>query len=75
MERFLSFCRKNKWAVILAAVGLVLMILFFAIGFFRTILILAVVALCFFIGYLLDQGGVDAVKNFFKNIFSKDKNA
>jgi len=69
MERLQNFFRQNKWAVLLAAIGLVLMILFFAFGFFKTILVLAVVAACFFIGGLMDKGGIEEVKNFFRKLF------
>ncbi|MBQ2770409.1 MAG: DUF2273 domain-containing protein [Clostridia bacterium] len=69
MERLQSFFRQNKWAVLLALAGLVLMILFFTVGFFKTIIVLAVVAFCFFIGGLMDKGGIEEVKNFFKRLF------
>lgn len=69
MERLQSFFRQNKWAVLLALIGLVLMILFFTVGFFKTIIVLAVVAFCFFIGGLMDKGGIEEVKNFFKRLF------
>ena len=69
MERLQSFFRQNKWAVLLAAVGLILMILFFTVGFFKTIIVLAVVAFCFFIGGLMDKGGIEEVKNFFRKLF------
>ena len=69
MERLQSFFRQNKWAVLLALAGLVLMIRFFTVGFFKTIIVLAVVAFCFFIGGLMDKGGIEEVKNFFKRLF------
>ena len=69
MERLQNFFRQNKWAVLLAGAGLVLMILFFTFGFFRTLLVLAVVAFCFFIGNLMDKGGIEGVKEFFKKLF------
>lgn len=69
MERLQSFFRQNKWAVLLALAGLVLMILFFTVGFFKTIIVLTVVAFCFFIGGLMDKGGIEEVKNFFKRLF------
>lgn len=71
MDRFIKFCKENKWATVLGAVGLLVTILLFSIGFFRTLILVAVVGGCFYIGYLLDKGGVDAVKRFFKNLFSK----
>lgn len=75
MDRFIKFCKENKWAVAMSAAGLVAVILMFSIGFFRTILLVAVVAVCFFLGYLMDKGGIEAVKNFFRNLFSRDTKA
>ncbi len=71
MNAFLEFVKNHKFTVLFVALGLVLAILFFTIGFWRTLLLLVILALCFLIGYLLDQGGPDGIKEFFNKLFSK----
>lgn len=71
MNGFLEFVKNHKFTVMFVAIGLVLTILFFTIGFWRTLLLLVILGLCFLIGYLLDQGGPDSIKEFFTKLFSK----
>ena len=71
MNAFLEFVKSHKFTVLFVALGLVLAILFFTIGFWRTLLLLVILALCFLIGYLLDQGGTDGIKEFFNKLFTK----
>ncbi len=69
---FWAFVKEHKFTAILLVIGFVLAILFFTIGFWRTLLLTLIFALCFFLGYLLDKGGLEGVKNFFKKLFTKD---
>ena len=55
----------------MAAAALVLGILFLCIGFWRTLLLAALVAVGVLIGTLLDRGGWPAVKDFFASVFHK----
>ena len=71
MNGFLEFVKNHKFTVLFVALGLILSILFFTIGFWRTLLLLVILGLCFLIGYLLDQGGPDSIKEFFTKLFSK----
>ena len=71
MNGCLEFVTNHKFTVLFVAIGLVLTILFFTIGFWRTLLLLVILGLCFLIGYLLDQGGPDSIKEFFTKLFSK----
>ena len=71
MNAFLEFVKSHKFTVLFVALGLVLAILFFTIGFWRTLLLFVILALCFLIGYLLDQGGPEGIKEFFTKLFSK----
>lgn len=66
-----QFYGEHRWLCILAVAALVLGILFLCIGFWRTLLLAALVALGVLIGTLLDRGGWPQVKAFFLNIFSK----
>ena len=70
---FQEFLKKYKFTILLSLLGLILAVLFFTIGFWRTLLLLLILALCFLIGYLLDQSGPEGVKNFFQKIFTKGK--
>ena len=62
---------EHKWLSIMVASALVLGILFLCIGFWRTLLLAALVALGVLVGTLLDKGGWAAVKDFFASIFQK----
>lgn len=73
MDSFLEFVKAHKFTVVLVLIGLVLSILFFTIGFWRTLLLFVILALCFLIGYLLDQSGPEGIKEFFTKLFSKNK--
>ena len=63
-----QFYGEHKWLSILAVAALVLGILFLCIGFWRTLLLAALVALGVLIGTLLDRGGWTQVKAFFADI-------
>ncbi len=73
MEKFSEFCKSHKWAIIMAVFGLLLAILLITVGFWKTLLLFAVVGLCFVVGYLLDKDGPDGVKSFFGNLFKSKK--
>ena len=72
MNAFLEFVKNHKFTVLFVLLGLIITILFFTIGFWRTILLILILALCFLVGYLLDQSGPDGIKNFFNKLFTKD---
>ena len=71
MNTLLEFVKNHKFTVLFVLIGLLLAILFFTIGFWRTILLLVILAVCFLLGYLLDQSGPDGIKEFFTKLFSK----
>lgn len=71
MNTLLEFVKNHKFTVLFVLIGLLLAILFFTIGFWRTILLLVILAVCFLLGYLLDQSGPDGIKEFFAKLFSK----
>ena len=73
MNAFLEFVKNHKFTVLFVLIGLVRSILFFTIGFWRTILLFVILALCFLIGYLLDQSGPEGIRDFFHKLFSKNK--
>lgn len=71
MNAFLEFVKSHKFTVALVLLGLLLSILFFTIGFWRTMLLFVILGICFLIGYLLDSSGPDGIKEFFQKLFSK----
>lgn len=72
---FMEFFKAHKFSILLVLFGLILTILFFTIGFWRTILLILILALCLFAGILLDKGGAEGFRDFFRKLFTKDKNA
>lgn len=69
MEGFTEFFKKYKWRILLVAFGILFTILIFSIGFWRTLLLFAIVAVCLLFGTLLDQGGRERVRQFFSALF------
>ena len=67
----ITFYSEHKWLSIMVIAALVLGILFLCIGFWRTLLLAALIAVGVLIGTLLDKGGWAAVKDFFAGIFQK----
>jgi uncharacterized membrane protein len=70
---FSEFVKQHKFTIILVLIGLILSILFFTIGFWRTILLMLILALCFLVGFLLDKGGLEGLKDFFNRLFKNNK--
>ena len=71
MEEFLQFIRDYKWRIVGIVGGIVFTILIFTINLWRTLLLALIVGVCYLIGYLLDQGGREAVSQFISDIFGK----
>lgn len=69
---FWAFVKEHKFTFVSVVIGVILVILFFTIGFWRTILLALILGICFLLGYLLDKGGAEGVVDFFKKLFSKD---
>ncbi|MBQ6077548.1 MAG: hypothetical protein IJK12_02455 [Clostridia bacterium] len=68
-----EFCLKHKWAIALSVVAVVTVLLIYLIGWW-TLLAAALVGVAIFFGKLLDNGGTEAVRDFFNRLF-KGKNA
>ena len=60
MEKIREFIRQYQWTILLLT-----------IGFFKTLLLLAIVGVCFVLGYTLDKQGTAGVKDFFNKLFHK----
>lgn len=68
---FSEFFKAHRFAVIWAVVGIIICVLILTINFWRTLLVCAVVGICFFLGNLMDKGGWDMVKAFFDRVLPK----
>ncbi|MBQ2200989.1 MAG: hypothetical protein II412_00310 [Clostridia bacterium] len=63
-----EFFQDHKWAVILCILALIIVLLIYLIGWW-TLLAGVLVVLAIFFGRMIDRGGFDAVKDFFRNLF------
>ena len=68
----MSFFGKYKWRIISVSIGIIVAILIFTINFWRTLLLISLLGLAYFIGYLFDDGGREKVKQFLNQLFNKD---
>lgn len=63
-----EFFQEHKWAVIFSVLALIIVLLIYLIGWW-TLLAGVLVVLAIFFGRMIDRGGFDAVKDFFRNLF------
>ena len=68
-----EFCERHKWAIALSAIAIITVLLIYLIGWW-TLLAALLVGVAIFFGKLLDNGGTEAVRDFFHRLF-KGKNA
>lgn len=71
MNSFEEFFLKYKWRIIAVLAGVLLTVLLLTIGFWRTLLLIAIVAVCYFIGTLLDHGGKESIKGIITTLLKK----
>ena len=63
-----EFFQNHKWAVLLSILALILVLMIYLIGWW-TLLVGVLVLIAIFFGRMLDRGGVEAVKDFFRSLF------
>ena len=63
-----EFFQNHKWAVMLSILALIIVLMIYLIGWW-TLLVGALVLIAVFFGRMLDRGGIEAVKDFFRNLF------
>ncbi len=63
-----EFFQNHKWAVMLSILALIIVLLIYLIGWW-TLLAAVFVAIAIFFGRLIDRGGLEAVKDFFRSLF------
>ena len=71
MEELKALLKEYKWRVIGIVAGIVLAILLFTIGLWRTLLLFALVAVCYVVGRHLDNGGKEELDKAIGRLFSK----
>ena len=64
-----DFMQNHKWAVILSVLALIIILLIYLIGFWWTLLAGVLVLIAIFFGRMIDRGGIEGVKDFFRNLF------
>ena len=52
--------------------AILLAVLIFTIGFWRTLLLTAITALCYFVGCILDKGGKEGLQEALSRLFRKN---
>ena len=65
----MEFFNKYKWRIIGVIFAVIFTILVFTINFWRTLLLFVIVGLAYFIGTLMDEGGRERVREFFRSLF------
>jgi uncharacterized membrane protein len=71
MGNFSDFFKQYKWRIVCICFGILFAILIFTIGFWRTLLLFAIVGVCFVLGKALDEGGGGRISRAFSEIFTK----
>ena len=71
MDKLKAFIKDHPWTVLLVVLGIIVAVLLLTIGFFKTLLIAAIVGGCFCIGRALDRNGGEELKNKVSSLFSK----
>lgn len=66
-----QFVRTHQWTVTLVIAGIVLSVLLFTIGLWRTLLLFAIVGVAGYFGMMLDRNGSDGVVRFFRDLFGR----
>ena len=73
MGNFEEFLRAHRYTILFMFGGLTFAVLLITIGFWRTLLLTAILGICFLLGYLMDKNGLSGVKGFFERLFARDR--
>ena len=71
MEELKALLKEYRWRLVGMVAGIVLAVLLFTIGLWRTLLLFALVALCYVIGRHLDNGGKEELDKAISSLFRK----
>ena len=71
MEELKALLKEYRWRLIGIVAGIVLAVLLFTIGLWRTLLLFALVALCYVVGRHLDNGGKEELDKAISSLFRK----
>lgn len=71
MNDLLTFLKQYKWRVITVCTGIVIAILLFTIGLWRTLLLSAIIAAGYMVGKKLDKDGTESFDEAVSKLFKK----
>lgn len=74
LSSILSFCKEHKYAILYGFLGLIAALLMLIIGFFKTLLIYAMLSIGVLLGYSIDKVGAKSTWSLVKRIFTDIKN-
>lgn len=72
-EQVKAFIGRHRWLCVSLICALVLAVLLMTIGFWRSLLLFALLSVAGFFGYLMDKGGWAYVLAFFRRLFKKER--
>jgi uncharacterized membrane protein len=67
----MEFFSKYKWHILGVIFAVIFTILVFTINFWRTLLLFVIMGVAYFIGTLMDEGGRERVREFFRSLFGR----
>lgn len=71
MNDLLAFLKQYKWRVITVCTGIVIAVLLFTIGLWRTLLLAAIIAAGYMVGKKLDKDGTESFDEAVSKLFKK----
>lgn len=71
MSKFFNFITSHKWTVLLTAGSAIVITLLLTIGFWKTLLIVSLLGIAFFVGFFADKYGFSWFKDQFSKLFDK----
>lgn len=71
MNELLAIFKQYKWRVITVCAGIVIASLLFTIGLWRTLILLAIIALGYTVGKKLDRDGTESFDEAVSKLFKK----
>lgn len=70
----IEFFNKYKWRILGVIFAIIFTVLVFTINFWRTLLLFVIVGVAYFLGMLMDEGGRERVREFFRSLFGHHRN-
>lgn len=71
MSKFFAFVASHKWTLLLTIGSAVILTLLLTIGFWKTLLIVSLIGIAFFVGFFADKYGFSWFKEQLSKLFDK----